>query len=55
MDNDVFQMHDNSTGESCKDKLLNRDRVEILEETFKSLAKLWGRGECNRNIILQLT
>jgi Osteopetrosis-associated transmembrane protein 1 precursor len=41
-------MHDNTTGESCKDKLLNRDRVEILEETFRSLEKLWTRSECNR-------
>ncbi|XP_059478451.1 osteopetrosis-associated transmembrane protein 1 [Neocloeon triangulifer] len=44
---EIYEMHDNETGESCKDKLLNQDRVEILEETFKSLAKLWGRSECD--------
>ncbi|CAB3363791.1 Hypothetical predicted protein [Cloeon dipterum] len=44
---DIYESKDNETGQSCKDKLLNRDRVEILEETFKSLAKLWGRSSCD--------
>lgn len=43
---EIFEQTD-ETGEPCKIKLLNLDRMAIVEVIFKTVPELWGRGDCN--------
>ena len=42
----LIQAHDEG-GQSCKMKLVNLDRLEVIEGAFEYVNKLWTRGHCS--------
>lgn len=46
-----FQLHEKS-GETCQTELLNVDRLDLIEASFKFVKDLWKKADCNSNILL---
>lgn len=40
-------LHTEVNGTKCKDKLINLDRLEIIESTFNNIRDIWKRGYCD--------
>lgn len=54
---DVKAAHENIltseiNGTKCKDKLINLDRLEIIESTFRGIKDIWYRGFCDSKYFL---
>jgi hypothetical protein len=49
---DIYKAHDEG-GHSCQMKLVNLDRLEVIEGAFEYVEKLWTRGHCSSCFVVK--